>query len=47
MLAWRWYYIYENRRRDILALSKGLSKEEQEHLGRLAAEADMTDYENE
>ncbi|KAK0242011.1 major facilitator superfamily domain-containing protein [Armillaria nabsnona] len=45
-LVWRCYYIYVNHQRDIAALAKGLSAEEQERLGRLAAEADMTDYEN-
>ncbi len=46
-LVWRCYYIYVNHQRDMAALAKGLSVEEQERLGRLAAEADMTDYENE
>lgn len=45
-LVWRYYYIYVNHLRDKAALAKGLSVEEQERLGRLAAEGDVTDYEN-
>ncbi|KAG7446491.1 MFS general substrate transporter [Guyanagaster necrorhizus] len=46
-LSWRFYYIYVNHQRDKAAFAKGLSVEEREHLGRLAAEADVTDFENE
>ncbi|KAF4921619.1 putative transporter [Colletotrichum viniferum] len=46
MGAWRFYYIWENRRRAKLIREQGLSEEESERLGKLNAEADMTDREN-
>ncbi|KAL4738450.1 major facilitator superfamily transporter [Aspergillus similis] len=46
MGAWRFYYIWENRRRDKLVAEMGLSEEECERAGRVNAEKDMTDREN-
>lgn len=38
--------IWENRRRAKMIREQGISEEESERLGRLNAEADMTDWEN-
>ncbi|KAF5659040.1 major facilitator superfamily transporter [Fusarium circinatum] len=46
MASWRFYYIWENRRRAKMIREQGISEEESERLGRLNAEADMTDREN-
>lgn len=46
LLLWRMWYMYENKRRDRVAAESGLSKEEQERLGREMGEKDMTDWEN-
>ncbi|VUC29999.1 unnamed protein product [Clonostachys rosea] len=46
ILAWRGWYMYENRRRDKAAEASGLSKEEQESEGRRLGELDVTDMEN-
>ncbi|KAJ0332860.1 hypothetical protein COL5a_001587 [Colletotrichum fioriniae] len=46
MATWRFYYIWENKRRDKVVNEQGISKEESERLGKLNAEADMTDREN-
>ncbi|KAI3532842.1 hypothetical protein CSPX01_13177 [Colletotrichum filicis] len=46
MATWRFYYIWENKRRDRLVREQGISKGESERLGKLNAEADMTDREN-
>ncbi|KAI0102626.1 major facilitator superfamily domain-containing protein [Nemania sp. FL0031] len=46
MLLWRTYYIFENRRRAKIIQDRGISQEESERLGKLNAEADMTDQEN-
>ncbi|KAL4862598.1 hypothetical protein BDV12DRAFT_207098 [Aspergillus spectabilis] len=46
MGAWRCYYIWENKRRARLIAEQGISEEETERLGKLNAEADMTDREN-
>ncbi len=46
LLLWRFWYMYENRRRDRLAAESGLSKEEQDRLGKEMGEKDMTDWEN-
>ncbi|KAL4911474.1 hypothetical protein BDW74DRAFT_164934 [Aspergillus multicolor] len=46
MGLWRFYYIWENKRRDRVVASMGLSEEECERLGRVNAEGDMTDREN-
>ncbi|EXA35910.1 related to DAL5-Allantoate and ureidosuccinate permease [Fusarium oxysporum] len=46
MASWRFYYIWENRRRAKMIREQGISEEESERLGRLNAEADMTDWEN-
>ncbi|KAI3318913.1 MFS general substrate transporter [Xylariaceae sp. AK1471] len=46
MLLWRAYYIWENRRRAKIIQEMGISPEESERLGKLNAEADMTDQEN-
>ena len=44
--AWRGYYMWQNRRRDKKAAESGLSKEEQERLGRELGEKNVTDLEN-
>ncbi|KAH8668885.1 major facilitator superfamily domain-containing protein [Xylariales sp. PMI_506] len=46
LLLWRFWYMYENRRRDRLAAASNLSEEEQERLGREMGEKDLTDWEN-
>ncbi|KAH7029875.1 major facilitator superfamily domain-containing protein [Microdochium trichocladiopsis] len=46
MASWRFYYIWENRRRAKIIAERGISAEEAERLGKLNAEADMTDREN-
>ncbi|KAJ5272457.1 MFS general substrate transporter [Penicillium angulare] len=46
MIAWRTYYIWQNKRRAKLIADLGMSEEESGHQGRLNAELDMTDYEN-
>ncbi|TDZ99577.1 putative transporter [Colletotrichum sidae] len=46
MASWRFYYVWENRRRAKIIRDQGISDEESERLGRLNAEADMTDREN-
>ncbi|KAL4877384.1 major facilitator superfamily domain-containing protein [Aspergillus karnatakaensis] len=46
MGAWRFYYIWENKRRAKIIAEQGISEEESERLGKLNAEADMTDREN-
>ena len=44
--VWRYYYVWENRRRDKAAEAAGISPEERERLGMINAENDMTDVEN-
>ncbi|KAI9148828.1 transporter [Paramyrothecium foliicola] len=46
MALWRFYYIWENRRRAKVIREQGISEEESERLGKINAEADMTDREN-
>ncbi|KAH7376881.1 major facilitator superfamily domain-containing protein [Plectosphaerella cucumerina] len=46
MATWRFYYIWENRRRAKMIREQGISEEESERLGKLNAEKDMTDREN-
>ncbi|KAH8658487.1 major facilitator superfamily domain-containing protein [Xylariales sp. PMI_506] len=46
ILAWRFWYMYENKRRDKAAAASGLTKEEQEAEGRLLGEQDVTDRMN-
>ncbi|GAP84456.1 putative major facilitator superfamily transporter [Rosellinia necatrix] len=46
MVLWRSYYIWQNKRRAKMIREMGISPEESERLGRLNAEADMTDQEN-
>lgn len=46
ILLWRFWYMWENRRRDRLAAESGLSKEEQTRLGSELGQADKTDFEN-
>lgn len=46
ILAWRCWYVYENKRRDRAAAASGLTKEEQEAEGRLLGEQDVTDTMN-
>ena len=42
----RGYYMWQNRRRDKKALESGITKEEQERLGRELGEIDTTDMAN-
>ncbi|KAK6388446.1 hypothetical protein LTR65_007950 [Meristemomyces frigidus] len=44
--AWQGYYVWQNRRRDRAAAASGLSKEEQEKLGRELGERNVTDLQN-
>ncbi|KAF4464782.1 major facilitator superfamily transporter [Fusarium albosuccineum] len=46
MATWRFYYIWENRRRAKMIQEQGITEEESERLGKANAEADMTDREN-
>lgn len=46
ILAWRYYYVWQNWKRDKAAAASGLSKEEQERLGRELGEQNVTDLEN-
>ncbi|RAO69017.1 uncharacterized protein BHQ10_005029 [Talaromyces amestolkiae] len=46
ILAWRFWYMWENRRRDRLAAESGLTKEEQEEKAREYGENDATDLQN-
>jgi ACS family allantoate permease-like MFS transporter len=46
IVAWRLYYVWQNRRRDKKAAESGISKEEQERLGRELGEVDTTDLQN-
>ncbi|CAI7587773.1 unnamed protein product [Penicillium glandicola] len=46
MIAWRTYYIWQNKRRDKVVADLGLTEEASAHQGRLNAESDMTDFEN-
>ncbi|KAJ5108312.1 MFS general substrate transporter [Penicillium angulare] len=46
ILLWRFWYMWENRRRDRLVAESGLSKEEQEARGRELGERDVTDLKN-
>ena len=44
--SWRGYYMWQNKRRDLAAAESGISKEEQERLGREMGEQNITDLEN-
>ncbi|KAL3422436.1 major facilitator superfamily transporter [Phlyctema vagabunda] len=44
--SWRGYYMWQNNRRDRAAEASGVSKEEQERLGREMGEKDVTDLNN-
>ncbi|EOO00485.1 putative mfs general substrate transporter protein [Phaeoacremonium minimum UCRPA7] len=46
MVAWRYYYVWQNARRDRLVAAMGMTPEESLHQGSLNAESDMTDVEN-
>ncbi|KAM0722237.1 hypothetical protein Q7P37_001678 [Cladosporium fusiforme] len=46
IICWRGYYMWQNRQRDRKALQSGVSKEEQERLGRELGENDTTDLKN-
>ncbi|KAK5681913.1 hypothetical protein LTS10_006447 [Elasticomyces elasticus] len=46
IVAWRLYYVWQNRRRDKAAAESGISKEEQERLGREMGELNVTDMQN-
>lgn len=44
--SWRAYYVWQNDRRDKAAAASGLSKEQQEAIGREMGERNCTDMEN-
>lgn len=44
--AWKAYYVWQNRKRDRIAAESGVTKEEQERLGRELGEVDTTDLRN-
>lgn len=44
--SWRGYYVWQNWRRDKAAAENGISKEEQEKLGRELGERNVTDLQN-
>ncbi|PIA99779.1 putative transporter [Cercospora beticola] len=44
--TWRLYYVWQNRKRDKAAVVSGISKEEQERMGREMGEQNMTDLQN-
>lgn len=44
--AWRGYYMWQNKKRDKAAAASGLSKEQQEAIGREMGENNCTDMEN-
>jgi ACS family allantoate permease-like MFS transporter len=46
IVCWKGYYVWQNRRRDKRALESGVSREEQERLGREMGESDTTDMAN-
>ncbi|KAF2142939.1 uncharacterized protein K452DRAFT_248575 [Aplosporella prunicola CBS 121167] len=46
VVAWRAYYVWQNRRRDRAAAAAGLSRDEQEQIGSRMGEADVTDLKN-
>ena len=46
IVCWRLYYVWQNKRRDKKAAESGISKEEQERLGRELGETDTTDLQN-
>jgi ACS family allantoate permease-like MFS transporter len=46
IVCWRLYYVWQNKRRDKKAAESGISKEEQERLGRELGEVDTTDLQN-
>ncbi|KAJ7867258.1 major facilitator superfamily domain-containing protein [Mycena leptocephala] len=46
IIAWRFYYIWQNKRRDRAATASGVSAEEQEAIGRDMGELNVTDLKN-
>ncbi|WWD16928.1 hypothetical protein CI109_101360 [Kwoniella shandongensis] len=46
LFCWRFYYVWQNNRRDKLVAAMGLTKEESEHQGRILAEDDVSDWSN-
>ncbi|KAK3066214.1 hypothetical protein LTR53_017525 [Teratosphaeriaceae sp. CCFEE 6253] len=46
IISWRLYYVWQNRKRDREAEASGLSREEQEKLGREMGERNVTDLQN-
>jgi len=44
--SWRYYYVWQNRKRDKAAEASGVSKEEQERIGREMGERNVTDLQN-
>ncbi|EOD47610.1 putative major facilitator superfamily transporter protein [Neofusicoccum parvum] len=44
--SWRLYYVWQNKRRDRIAAESGVSKEEQERIGREMGENNVTDLQN-
>ncbi|KAJ7119657.1 hypothetical protein C8R44DRAFT_878066 [Mycena epipterygia] len=46
IIAWQYYYIWQNKRRDAAAAASGVSAEEQEAIGREMGELNVTDLKN-
>ncbi|KAK5110532.1 hypothetical protein LTR62_005724 [Meristemomyces frigidus] len=46
ILSWRYYYVWQNKKRDRKAAEEGIGKEEQERLGRELGERNVTDVQN-
>ncbi|KAM6482215.1 MFS general substrate transporter [Trichoderma sp. SZMC 28011] len=45
-IAWRFYYIMENKRRDKIIKEMGMTPEKSAHQGKINGESDMTDRQN-
>jgi hypothetical protein len=46
VIIWRYYYVWQNKRRDRAAAASGMSAEEQEAAGRELGELNVTDMKN-
>ncbi|KAJ6632477.1 hypothetical protein B0H10DRAFT_1977471 [Mycena sp. CBHHK59/15] len=46
IISWRYYYVWQNKRRDRAAAASGMSEEEQEAIGREMGELNVTDLKN-
>lgn len=46
IVSWRYYYVWQNWKRDKAAAASGISKEEQERIGQELGEQNCTDLEN-